>query len=284
MESCEFQLYEYMLEEVMSEDDLKRMLATLGGTNVLNFRGVRAKIKARRCSGELFTSLGNGFSNLMLILYIASEHGCDPDDLDGLVEGDDGLFALPFKPTVEEWGGLGFTIKEVHEYTDPGHAHFCGMIFSKSGQIIRDPIRFFQKFGWTHSDLFAGPAIMKGLLRAKALSAMYETPNCPLVAAVARHAIDLTEGVAPRVVEDGYHDYSFIDSYNKSEIPEPAPTADTRQLFFEKFGVPPEEQVKIENLARRGDLSLLNTVVERLLSPQQRRDNYWYRVRYVRVY
>lgn len=186
----------------------------------------------------------------MLALFIASEHG--ESDISGYVEGDDGIFATPFELRGDEFEGLGFAVK-IEEVTDPRHASFCGMIFGEDDQIIRDPRRFLQTFHWTHSFIHAGEKIMDQLLRAKALSAVYETPHCPIVGAVARRALHITRGSAPRFVHDGYHQQDLVPRDEK-QLPEFSPTAATRKLFSDKFGIDETTQMRVEELVAKGDM------------------------------
>lgn len=273
MEAIEFELYKFMLPQ-MSDDDIKFLTGVLGGRNDLHFRLGRATILARRLSGEMFTSLGNGFTNLMLVLFLAQRKGIHAN---GVVEGDDGLFALDGRLSVEDWASLGFTVKEIHYYDDPGKAHFCGMIFSDSFEIIRDPVRFFQKFGWTHSNIHAGDPVMRGLLRAKALSVLYETPQCPLIGAAAWRALEVTRGCKPIFVEDGYHDTSKIPRDEK-ELPAFAPQEDTRNLFRDKFGVDEQAQRWAEREIAKGNFAAVDDAL--LVSEAAFRDN----VRYIATY
>lgn len=227
--------------------DVDFLCKTLLGENRMRTRtGVAASVKARRMSGDMCTSLGNGWTNLMLAKFLAAEQG---KELHGYVEGDDGLFATEAELRPSDYARLGFTIK-IEEIADPCKASFCGMVFAESGQIVRDPVAFCATFGWTSSFISAGPAIMAGLLRAKALSAVYETGQCPIVGALARAALERTRGVAPRWVNDGYH------VRPRDEIPlEPfRPSADTRELVFELYGISVEVQLSIERHIAGGNL------------------------------
>lgn len=69
---------------------------------------------------------------------------------------------------------------------------------------------------------------MDELLRAKALSACYETPHCPVIGKIARYALERTRGVHPRFVRDGYHDVPMLDEF---DVPKFEPTDLTRELF-----------------------------------------------------
>lgn len=235
MQVCECALYRHCFPGDSTMDYICR---TISGNNIMRTRtGIRIRSRGRRMSGDMCTSLGNGFTNMMLALFIAGE-----GNIVGYVEGDDGLFMSRHELRVEEYEALGFKIK-IEKFQSPSEASFCGLVFSDSGQIVRDPFKFFQGFGWTLSCINAGEHVLKQLLRAKALSSCYETPHCPIVGAMARKALEKTEGVVPRWVEDGFH----MRPRDVIEIPKFSPTADTRKLFARRYGISPELQVLIEN-------------------------------------
>jgi len=256
LEACECQLYRHCLQNY--PEDVEWLCAALKGKNRMRTRtGVSATVRGRRMSGDMCTSLGNGFTNLMLAKFLAHKHG---GSLSGFVEGDDGLFETDFELLASDYAKLGFTIK-VEEVDDPCSASFCGLICAQSGQIIRDPIKFCMGFGWTHSCIGGGARVMDELLRAKALSTVYETGQCPIVGAIARYALSVTTGVVPRFINDGYHiphDMKFIPAFN--------PSPDTRELFSHLFGISVSCQLMIEEAARVGDFnkvaSLLPSTVE----------------------
>jgi len=79
-----------------------------------------------RLSGELWTSLSNGFANLMNMLYLCDKKGIE---CQGFIEGDDGLFGMS-SPALskEDFANLGFSIKMeyVHQVQD---TTFCGNTF-----------------------------------------------------------------------------------------------------------------------------------------------------------
>lgn len=252
MRALELQLYAHCLKNDVHSAFL---CSVISGKNKMTTRaGVRAKVRARRMSGDMCTSLGNGFSNLMLALFLAHEKG---GVLDGFVEGDDGLFCTDVELTTEDYASLGFTIK-IEEVDDPCHASFCGMIFPDSGEIIREPRRFFMGFGWTQSYIGAGDRIMDELLRAKALSAVYETPQCPIIGAMARYALQKTKGVVPRFVDDGYHVPRDVKN-----VPHFMPSSDTRLLFEAEYGVSVAVQLLAEAAVLRGNFE----EVSRLIPP-----------------
>lgn len=189
MHVCECALYRHCFSNSNDGEFIARVIE---GQNRMRTRtGVRAECWARRMSGDMCTSLGNGFTNLMLAKFLASEQHCE---ITGYVEGDDGLFCTNAELTAEAYEKLGFTIK-IAKISDISEASFCGMVFGPSCEIIRDPRRFLQGFGWSQSFLHAGSSIMDELLRAKSLSTCYETPQCPIVGVLARKALELTRHV-----------------------------------------------------------------------------------------
>jgi hypothetical protein len=271
MLSCECLMYRYMLRD---SPDCKIICDTLVGVNKIHTRiGLRAKLQGRRMSGDMCTSLGNGFSNLMLFLFLVNKKGFHYDtDVDALVEGDDGLFRVPkgLSLTTEDYEKCGFSIK-IESVDDPCEASFCRLMFSSSCQTIREPRRFLNSFGWTHSFINGGSKLMDQLLRAKALSAVYETPQCPIVSVLARKALEHTRRVRPRFVVDGYHevppDEFRIDAF--------APTLETRLLFDKLFHVPVSIQIKIEKLINEDKL---DEIVDLLPADD---DHVWFENRFV---
>lgn len=285
MDALEFQLYDYMLADF--PHIAKNIREVLGGVNHLGTRiGVEAEVAGMRMSGEMNTSLGNGFSNLMLFLFLCHEAKTTGT---GVVEGDDGLFVTPAKLTAEMYEKLGFDIK-ICQVTDPCLANFCGLTFADSGQVIRDPYRFLQKFAWTATNINAGERIMYELMRAKALSAIHETPHCPIIGVMARKALEIASSGVVRWEYDGYHDFSGIITHlgmeNTSTVagkyaikdvhtPPFAPTWSTRTLFADMFHIEPEVQMLVESAISRGDFEEVSSLIP---APHEQ---VWYESRYV---
>jgi hypothetical protein len=248
LQSFEFLLYDHVLSGWMELNVLKEML---GGCNRVSTRlGTKAVIDARRMSGDMNTSLGNGFTNLMLIEFFLQDVAHDV-----LVEGDDGLIVSDGDLSELEYEKAGFSIKIDH-FTCVGEASFCGLVFGDSGQVIKDPYKFLMGAGWTEHLLNAGDDKLWELVVAKAMSCLAETPHCPIVAAWALSALShAPAGVKPRWFEDGYHgkptsiDYSF------------APTDDTRLLFEKKYNISVSLQLQCERLIEMGDFIELARVL-----------------------
>lgn len=265
MRACELQLYRHCLA---GQRDADFLCDVISGVNRMRTRhGHRASCTARRMSGDMCTSLGNGFSNLMLALYIADKKG---GSIEGFVEGDDGLFSSSVELTSNDYLQLGFTIK-IEEIKDPSLGSFCGMIFTDSNEILRDPFKFLQTFGFTHSFIQGGKKVMMELLRAKALSACYETPNCPIVGAMAHAALRFTEGFGVRYEADTYHQRPP----ENFKVPDFNPSPSARELFGALYGITPCKQLQAEAFITQGDLTALS-----LLLPAPP-DQEWFAGRYL---
>jgi hypothetical protein len=250
MDAVECELYRWCLSD---DVDVEFLCNIFTGINRMSTRtGVTATCKAKRMSGEMNTSLGNGFTNFMLSLFLSSRKG---GEMDGVFEGDDGLFFSTVALKEEDYEQLGFTIK-LQQVPDPCKASFCGMIFSDSGQIIKDPRKFLQGFGWTASALEGRSGTLLSLLRAKALSTLYEVPHCPIVGVIARDALRFTKDYPAKFISDGYH--PCIPNF----VPEVFnPSASTRELFHEMYGITVQEQLIAEKLIREGKIYEISSVL-----------------------
>jgi len=269
MDAVECELYRHCLSD---DEHVEFVCSILTGFNVLKTRtGIRCKLKARRMSGDMCTSLGNGFTNYMLTAFLLDEAG---GTFEGFVEGDDGLFATTIELTPAMYSELGFTIKVV-EVDDPcrcipvkadptrnpalGRAQgaFCGVLCSDSFEQIRDPRKFMCTFGWTLSFINSGQRIQDELARAKALSALAEAPQCPITSVMARRVEFETRGVTPRWVDDGFH---TIPRDIKT-VPKFAPSEDTRELFSTLYGISVPVQLEAEERISRGNFDLSDLIV-----------------------
>lgn len=246
MEVCEIALYDYMLSKFPKIAMLIRK-TLLGSNHGVMKCGLRFKLKGRRMSGEMCTSLGNGFTNLMMFKYLMRNRSASV-----LVEGDDAIAAvydLKPLPTAQDYAKLGFIIK-IETFDDPTMASFCGII-CPGGVTVKSPSRVLCKFGWT-KNVGVGQKISLQLLRAKALSLAYELPHCPVLRAIADRALELTRGVKPR--------WDDFDSYHRTLLPKDETCIVTsniplsaRQFYASEFGVTIESQLMIEARVKNSD-------------------------------
>lgn len=217
--------------------------------------GIKCPIRGRRMSGDMTTSLGNGLSNMLTIMYLMYSKGCAASDYDFLVEGDDGLIACNVPLKDDDFVQLGFTIK-IERVDDPCLASFCGIICTETGENIREPCRFFEKFGWTNSSLMAGERVLMSLLKAKCMSALCETPNCPVVAHAAWYCYQKCGSLKPRFTNSYMLGFSEATLLSASFKP-PDPSPELRELFHQAFKIDPPSQVRLEMSISRGDFTTL---------------------------
>jgi hypothetical protein len=257
MDAVEFQLYSYMTQFLPGHDSfMKDVYSVLGGVNQCNFKNFRVDVPATRMSGEMCTSLGNGFSNLMFVAFLCEELGID---WKGVVEGDDGLFRFDGPgPKTEDFASLGLVIKmERHEKLET--ASFCGNVFDVDDLlIVTDPKEILVSVGWTSSRYVkASQKTHLMLLRAKAWSYGYQYPGMPIVSEMAKAYLRLTSGFDLNKL---LNKRNGLNMWEREQLLEamgagrPAlnriPPIKTRLLVAELYGVSVEQQLAYEEYFR----------------------------------
>ena len=245
IDAIEGELYSYMLGEYPERADFINNWNS--GKHNCRFKQFSITVDGVRMSGDPNTSLGNGFSNLMLTAFMCYRQGIS---FEGLVEGDDGLLVFSGTPDFSEIAQLGFQLKlEAHEtiYT----TSFCGLMLSQSLAAFADPRYVIAAFGWSHSPLKDSHfRIRMGLLRSKAISLMYCNPRCPLLTSLAKRFIFLTRHFTA-VKPVGYWEnllYEESQKYSEAmtrEAEKGISMAD-RIDFDNMYSIPVNLQVEIE--------------------------------------
>lgn len=263
MQAVEMQLYKYMTQHIPSNSYFYRMLdEVLSSQNVCHYKFFDVFIEATRMSGEMCTSLGNGFSNLMFILFLCSLKG---SNVTGVVEGDDGLFRIDGEaPTVEDFESLGLRVK-LETHTDLSTASFCGLIFDIDDKInITCPLQELATFGLGTARYSGAKATkLKSLLKCKSLSLLYQYPGCPILQSLATYGLRNTAHIDHRTYMNSTHASlwereQLLDadralrraSLKVCDIP-----MRTRLLVEKMFGVTVIDQIRIEDyLDSKNDL------------------------------
>lgn len=252
-EAIEFTMYDYMTQFLACKTWFQYMLRNvIAGLNICLFKYFTVQIPATRQSGEMCTSLGNGFSNLMIINFVSyMKNKYIPDCF---VEGDDSLVAYKHEthaPNVNDYKDLGFTIKlETSHYYNK--MSFCGNIFDVDDLVVvTDPVYVVSTFGWGDMKYHGcGSKMKKTLLRAKSLSLKFQYAGCPIITALADYGLRMTKTVNIRQsyidTLDVYHKDQLlnalkIDPCQKIEIP-----FKTRLLVEEIYGISVTSQLEIE--------------------------------------
>jgi len=265
MECCEFQLYDYMTRELPDRDWYNIVTKVMGGDNLCQFRNkFTLKVEATRMSGEMCTSLGNSFANLMSFLFIAEELRLE--SVKGEVEGDDGIFTFfgPL-PTTKDFESIGLIIK-IDVYDQLTEGSFCGIIADDDDMInVTDPITAMLDFGWTSRQYVnASEKKKKELLKAKSLSLAYQYPGCPILSSLAQYGLRMTQN-SKIYIKDmcEYEREIFTTLYQKYKYDVPVRETGfrTRLLVEKRYGISVQEQIEIETyLDNKVDLSPIDNL------------------------
>jgi len=280
MEAAEFVMFRHMTQ-FLGDGQMFNSICenVLAGLNKCIFKFFTVTVPATRMSGEMSTSLFNGFANLMIMEFMCKEIGTT---CIGCVEGDDGLFRLEGPtPTQDQVRSLGLVIK-MEEHYDICSASFCGLIFDPEDCVnVTDPLEILASFGWT-TNLYhrARKNIKLKLLRCKSLSYAHQYPGCPIVQELAAYGLRMTRSMDIRHFAreqwrtSGWEREQLVNVIEE-RVPYIKVPMNTRLLVEAKFGIPVETQIQIEQyLAGLNELSALDIPLFDLMTPPAWRD-YW---------
>lgn len=256
MKAIEIPMYSYMTQFLPDAKEFMGLVNNvIAGKNVCQYKFFDVIVEAKRMSGEMNTSLGNGFTNLMLILFTYSEVG---ENVECVVEGDDSLVSfMNAHPSIDDFRRLGFTIKmEISDAFED--ASFCGLIFDPVDLInITDPMDALSSFGWA-SKFYVGAKSSRilTLLRCKALSYAHQYPGCPIIQSLSHYALRCTRSYDVRKFIDNDRGINNWERDNLRmligpdgkilKVPYKQVPLNTRHLMERKFGIDVPTQLKIE--------------------------------------
>jgi hypothetical protein len=182
MDALETPLYTHMVQLLPEAKEFMRHVNSLKDKNLCESKLVKCQIPARRMSGEMNTSLGNGWANHMIFLYVCKLSGIPVSEVRLVVEGDDGLAKLPRKLDESLFERLGLTVK-LERHTNVSMASFCGIVFSPDAlATLTDPLDVVVNFGWLNSQYKdAKQSTLESIIRCKALSLLYQYRGCPVI-------------------------------------------------------------------------------------------------------
>lgn len=214
MKDCELPMFKHMLSGLPNGHLIYRFLeyAKCINDNICVFKYFVMQINAKRMSGEMDTSLSNGFSNLMWLKFSFKLHGMDPDQVPIVVEGDDALCCIFRSIPDSYFEEFGLDLK-IEKHSNVEHASFCGLVFdSVDRTIVTDIFDTVATFGWTTANYAnSSNKTLLAILRCKALSLAYQYKGCPILSKLALKMMELTEGVNTRKVLENRR---FIDAYH----------------------------------------------------------------------
>lgn len=249
----ELMVYDYVLQNHPMKKELHDLiLKGCMGNNHIEFKNWIFTVNCKRMSGEMNTSCGNGIMNLLITFFVLEEAG--NKNYDSYFEGDDSINGCDFLPTEQQYADLGANIKiDVPESLST--ASFCGNVFDEEiKHNVTNPMEASVRFGWTtRKYLRSGKATKMKLLKAKAMSMIYEYPACPILRALGNYAY--------RTSKDYELDEKFIknnfDSYRAETMMQAMDDFDdkvkidihpkTRNLVERLYGIDVKTQLKVES-------------------------------------
>jgi hypothetical protein len=252
MDAVEFELYEYMTQNLPDGPIWVDVLRdVLMGDNKCYFKYFKVKVPAKRMSGEMNTSLGNGFSNLMFFGFLVERNG---GTFEGCVEGDDGIFRVDGTiPPISDFEKLGLRIK-LETHIDLCTASFCGIIFDPDECInVTDPREVMASFGWTTNRYSKSKHNTRMLLlRAKSLSYLHQYPGCPIIQSLALYGLRMTRsydvrGFVKERMDVNMWEREQLIAATKSKLVARETGYNTRLLVEKMYGLSVELQLRIES-------------------------------------
>lgn len=254
--AVEMVLYNYMFCRTRPEEFalLNDCCRTIWSTNRCEFKEIKANIRARRMSGEMNTSLGNGFTNFIILKYIMEKKGISEDNYSFVVEGDDCLCGFNGEyPTTEDYANVGFTVKiEQHEKLET--ASFCGLVFSPENFIsIANPLKIIMNTGYARKKyVYSSDKTRKELLRAKGFSICYQYSGVPILQEYGRMLLRNTEGSRFKFDDDYQSQLIKREMGDIVEVNKPIEMS-TRLLMEKVFSFTIAEQHYLEKLFSETD-------------------------------
>lgn len=266
MKAVEFELFKVMSKYIPGHKEFLDCYYKLVFQNKLKFNGLVVTVISRRMSGEMSTSVGNGFTNLMMLRFTCYIYGITAFIF---VEGDDGI-VFSDKPLPEDiFRGLGFIIK-LERHNDIRKAKFCSLLFDNEFNLVRDPIHSILRLGWT-SQLYvnSGRRVHMNLLRLKAISLKCEVPNAPILGVLADRILELTKAYSRglssflRTAKVSLYERERYDTAIKNKVwgQRSKVTSDARLLVEEEFGIHWESQLMIEESINKMDLDAFSNPI-----------------------
>lgn len=253
MKICEFHLYYYMTKDLPGGPEWRDVVVTaLSGPNVCKFKDFTVKVPGTRMSGEMCTSLGNSFTNLMVALYVLE--CCGTPHALGVVEGDDGLFRVVGRwPTESDFANLGLIIK-IERHNTLSEASFCGLVFDPDDlSNVTDPRDLMTAFGWVDGKYAsASSKTLRMLLKSKSLSYLYQYPGCPIVQEMALMGLRCTKDISSvKALQKSMKAANQYEVDMYADMIKHLPTAKpvglkTRLLVERKYGISVQQQLDAE--------------------------------------
>lgn len=252
MKRVELKMFKHVLHNY---PEAVSMIEKSYNKNHIVYRGdphYACEFEGSRMSGEMWTSLCNGFTNMMLVLFMLHK-----SDSMGkfLVEGDDGFIACTRELDFTIAKKLGFSLK-IEATMEASHVKFCSLS-TCDGRIVPDIRRVLSHYGVINdiqvANLFRsqskrGKRQLDQLMKSKAHSLLATSAGVPILQELALQQLRVYEKT---ILNPKYFDYwesEFYDLYSQQRA---LPITDNMRAFVaENFDIPVKDQLAIESAIR----------------------------------
>jgi len=277
----------HMLRGVTFKSHFRRVLVRMfQGTNTSRFKHLTVSVAERLMSGAMWTSSANGVLNLLIMSFLnakakypaaSNEWLVENHELyfTGFVEGDDGICLdndIPDSLITDL--GINLTWERHPNF---GTASFCGALCSLDDLVvIADPIKWLAKMTVAPPKyLHSSRNVKMSLVRALALSGLYQYRDCPVIGPICWSLCKRTSGFSiDRVTaEQDAWKRDLLVAANRRETwsTQPVVKPSVRDLVAEMFGVSVPDQLYLESLFIDPDENGIECEISHLLSVQQLR-------------
>lgn len=222
--------------------------------NHIYARGVlKASVKGVRMSGDMHTSLGNTFLNIVLTDYICSRMGIT---WDGFFEGDDGIIGLDVELSparLQQFSAealsLGFSLT-MEYHTRLIDCTFLSRHIVDRDTAFREPLKAIVHAQWSFSlHLFDA----KMLMRSRGFGLINENPGCPILFSLGRCFLRYAGAGSLGHVDHWYREFYNLPVSYDGELPQTTITPKARAYFQELFNIPVGLQISIEDALESGN-------------------------------
>lgn len=258
LESCEFVLYDlYNSDQFRHLSDFNDYIKTSLLHNRCLFENYQVKTEGVRMSGDMCTSLGNSFTNLLLSQTFLDLSNCDGTQF---VEGDDCLYMYNGDPNMLSWVSttvsysLGFNLKEVIQSDDLSDMTFLSSYYNAQyPYTLRDPIRSCVRSLWTFHRLDT-QKFLDSLLLARAIGNKVSQPGVPMINALSNYMIrQVPKDTVPRLFNTYFREqYEWM--FKDYKLYSKEPDAISYAIVEQNFKIPISIQILFERCCDDDDL------------------------------
>lgn len=248
MKNVELRMFKRVLANY---PEVVSMIQKSYSTNHVYFKGnpnISCEFEGSRMSGEMWTSLCNGFTNMMLVKFMLKKSNSIGKFL---VEGDDGFIACTNELDFTIARRLGFNLK-VEATSDSHQVKFCSLS-THEGRIVPDIRRVLSHYG-VINDINRADAFrrntkrsnrsLRQLMKSKAHSLLATSSGIPILQAIALQQLRCYE---KDIINPKYFDYWESEFYDLFAKQKAEPITDSMREFVEKqFKIPVKKQIAIE--------------------------------------